>query len=143
MGASAATAGSITGLTVLGSGVIGAPGAGYLQNQGMHTGISTDPAKNGSVTNVIANAISFIIAGSPAANAITAANAVNVIAGITAKRIGTDLNSNFIVTDNSGTWTGPGDTGSLLDGVVIVKNTPANLAALYGKVIAAGFLFAV
>ena len=87
--------------------------------------------------------VSIIIAGSPAANAITAANAVNVIAGITAKRIGADLNSNFIVTDNAGTWTGPGDTGSLLDGVVIVKNSPANLAALAGKVIAPGFVVGV
>lgn len=50
---------------------------------------------------------------------------------------------NLIVTDNAGTWTGPGDTGSLLDGVVIVKNSPANLAALAGKVIAPGFVVGV
>jgi hypothetical protein len=143
MGGAAASGGSITGLTVLGSGLIGAPGTGYLQAQGLHTGLSSDPAKNGSVTNIVANAINSIVAGAPAANAITTANAVSAIAGLTVKRIGADLNTDFVATDNAGIWTGPGDTGSLLDGIVLVKNTPTNLAALAGKIIAPNFLFAV
>ena len=125
--AAAGTAGSITGLTVLGS--------GYAANQGLHAGLSTDAAKNGGVTNIVAD--------SPAANAIGAANAVTTIAGLNVKRIGADLNTDFIVTDGAGTWTGPGDAGSLIDGIVLVRKTPANLAALAGKIIAPNFLFAV
>ena len=142
-GGPAASGGSITGLTVLGSGLIGAPGTGYVAAQSLHVGLSTDPAKNGGVSKIVATAISSIVAGAPAANAITAANAVSVIAGLAVKRLGADLNGDFIVTDGAGTWAGPGDAGSLLDGIVLVKNTPANVATLTGKIIAPNFLFTV
>ncbi len=136
MDGAAASGGSISGL-------IGAPGGGYLPVLGLHAGLSNDSSKNGGITNIVATAISTIIAGTPPANVITTQSAVNVIAGLTVKRVGVDLNSDFIVTDGAGTWTGPGDAAILLDGIVLVKNTRADLAALSGKIIAANFHFAV
>jgi hypothetical protein len=134
--------GSILGLTVLGTGDIGDAGATFSSNGGVRVGKSSGAAKNGSINGLTANVITSILAGTPASNAITAANAVTSIAGIKATSIGVDINGNFIVTDNVSTWTGPGDTDTLQDGIVIVKNTTANIAAL-AKIIAPNFLFAV
>lgn len=42
---------------------------------------------------------------------------------------------------NADTWTGPSATGSQLDGMVIIKNAPANHATLDGMLVAANFHF--
>ncbi len=82
---------------------------------------------NGSITHITADRIAAMIAGTPAANAVTAANAVQKISSIVANVIGADLNGNntFDFTEGGSDAiyqppeTTDGDTA--LDGLVIVR----------------------
>ena len=65
---------------------------------------------------------------------------MNVSCGIIGFTAG--LGSAQNITDAAGTWSGFGDTDALRDGIVVVKNTSSNLAAL-SKIIASNFIFAV
>lgn len=90
---------------------------------GLFAGQSPTPSLNGSVTGISAARIAAILAGTPAANALTAANAASSITKIKATAIGADRGAaGFDFTDNDGDMEfelGDGDTA--LDGLVIVR----------------------
>lgn len=88
-------------------------------------------AQNGSVTDVSARRIAAIIAGHPLASAITSANGVFNLTGISAQIFGADVNANgafnFTNAGLAGFHLGDGDTA--LDGLIIARRA-AHLAAL-------------
>jgi hypothetical protein len=143
--------GSISGVTVSGSGAIGYDLGSFAVSfapadmGGLVVGLSDDPARNGSINGVTATSIAALLAGAPAANAISASSAVNAIAGLLVSgHLGADVNSSLTPTDStSATWAGFADPNNLVDGIVIIRNIAANLAAVQARMIAPGFLFAV
>ncbi len=86
-------------------------------------GTGATPGLNGSVRSVTAHGIASIVAGRPAANAITAANAVFAISGVRAVVAGADTDADesflFINAGPAGFHLGDGDTA--LDGLVVVR----------------------
>lgn len=88
-------------------------------------------ALNGSISQVTATRIAAIYAGRPAANNITAANAVQSLTQISAQVIGADVNHNelFDFTDAGASGFNFGDGDTAIDGFVLVKHA-SDLAAL-------------
>jgi hypothetical protein len=88
-------------------------------------------AINGSISFVTATRIAAILAGRPAANNITSANAVRSLTLINAQIIGADVNHNeiFDFTDAGPSGFNLGDGDTAIDGFVLVKHA-SNLAAL-------------
>ena len=101
---------------------------GIVAGQG-GVGSGAIPGANGSILNVNADRIAAMIAGRPAANALTAgnpmlpSNAVTMISGIVANVIGADINDNraFDFTDAGPVGFNLGDGDTALDGLVVVK----------------------
>jgi hypothetical protein len=99
-----------------------------------------DVTKNGAITKVSANRIAAIMAGLPAADAITVENAVRAIASISASVIGADLNGNGRPDDDEGAEWGamlPGsgviDTDALVDGIALILDTAGPLSSILGS----------
>jgi hypothetical protein len=86
-------------------------------------GTGATPGRNGSVLNLRADRIATILAGRPAANAITAANAVTAISNVRAFVVGADVNGNelfdYVDLPPPGFNLGDGDTA--IDGLVVVR----------------------
>jgi len=118
---------------------------GLIAGQGGAVNNVIDASKNGSIRNISAQKIATIIAGRPAANAITVDNAVFALSGITSIStsplvVGADVNGNgqfdFTNVGASG-FQPPGtpDGDIAIDGLVIVRTagygglpvTPLNL----------------
>ena len=88
-------------------------------------------ATNGSISQVTATRIAAIFAGRPAANNITAANAVQSLTLINAQVIGADVNHNevFDFTNAGAAGFNLGDGDTAIDGFVLVKHA-TDLAGL-------------
>jgi hypothetical protein len=131
-GATGGAGGSISNVVVKGtigdfSASFGFPSqGGLIAGQG---GAGLAVGQNGSITNVTADRIATVIAGRPAANAITAANAVFSIAGLVTNVLGADLDRDSIfdftegAPSNPGYQITPGENDTALDGLVLVRAT--------------------
>lgn len=88
-------------------------------------------ALNGSISQVNVTRITAVYAGRPAANNITAANAVRSLTMINAQVIGADVNHNelFDFTDAGPAGFNLGDGDTAIDGFVLVKHA-TNLTGL-------------
>lgn len=100
-GSSSGRGGSISNITVRGTGQIGNPLADFGANSsamgGLFAGVGgwsdvyPEPALNGTISNVRAGLITSIMAGLPEGTGVTTANAV-IVNGITATAVGVDRN---------------------------------------------------
>lgn len=90
---------------------------------------NASPLKNGSISTVTAHGIATMIAGRPAANAISTNNAVLKIAKITADLVGADVDGSGTVSHSkTGEYQFNQADDNLLDGIVLVRS--GGLAAL-------------
>jgi hypothetical protein len=124
--------GSVTAIKVAGDigdfahnfDLTGANGMGGIAAGQFGAGAKSDVLLNGIISNVTADRIATMIAGTPAANAISAANAVRKISKITAGVAAADVNGNGTADHTLATvdyTAAPGDT--LFDGVILVRTS--------------------
>jgi hypothetical protein len=132
-GKTAGLGGNISGITTVGdigdfSALFGRETMGGLLagQAGSVAGALINTAKNGSVTNIIADRIAAIVAGPNIGSTPDASNAVSKISGITATVIGADQDDNdkfsFVdATPTNGVFNiADGDT--VTDGLIIVRS---------------------
>lgn len=142
IGAEAGLGGSISGVVITGTGVIGdysesfgsdpANLGGLVVGRGGAVGTNFDVDRNGSITNVTAKRVAAIFAGGTPSNVVNVDNAVKAIAGLKVAFIGADFDNDGELDwqENTATQTGfqlsgfPGTTDTddrPFDGLVIVK----------------------